>query len=241
MEWIQVAQKRDPDRIFWAQIKNKDWDQTFCTNTHSRLKGWYANVNGSIVNDVSVELSAPTSRFKQSRPKFVLVLRTPVFKWCHLIQCCMFAVHAFWPKLESQRTLQIAPFFRHSLRRSVPPLRLLTLFALRLPIALLSLSLSLSLPYPLHSQAMSAVMRKTSITLPDIGDEAYKIAEGCTRNQILPVNTECVIQSQIRGLVLNSRSHWNPPFLTDVSPVTFPRTTEKPNLRVAWARMFLMI
>jgi hypothetical protein len=69
---------------------------------------------------------------------------------------------------------------------------------------------------------MSAVMRKTSITLPDIGDEAYKIAEGCTGKQILPVNTECVIQSPIRDLVLNSRHHWNPPFLTDVSPVTFP-------------------
>ena len=61
-----------------------------------------------------------------------------------------------------------------------------------------------TLSHPLHSQPMSAVMRKTSITLPDIGDEAYKIAEGCTGNQILPVNTECVIQSQIRDLVLNS-------------------------------------
>jgi hypothetical protein len=51
---------------------------------------------------------------------------------------------------------------------------------------------------------MSAVMRKTSITLPDIGDEAYKIAEGCTGNLTLPVNTECVIQAQILDLVLNS-------------------------------------
>jgi hypothetical protein len=48
---------------------------------------------------------------------------------------------------------------------------------------------------------MSAVMRKTSITLPDIGDEAYKIAEGCTGNKTLPVNAECVIQSQILDLV----------------------------------------
>jgi len=60
------------------------------------------------------------------------------------------------------------------------------------------------LSHSLHSQAMSAVMRKTSITLPDIGDEAYKIAEGCTGNQTLPVNTECLIQSQILDLVLNS-------------------------------------
>jgi hypothetical protein len=74
------------------------------------------------------------------------------------------------------------------------------LFALRLPIAAFPLSLSLSL----YSQAMSAVMRKTSITLPDIGDEAYKIAEGCTRNQTLPFNAECVIQSQTPDLVLNS-------------------------------------
>ena len=78
------------------------------------------------------------------------------------------------------------------------------------------------LSHSLHSQAMSAVMRKTSITLPDIGDEAYKIAEGCAGNQTLSVNTECVIQSQILDLVLNSWCHWNPPFLTDVSPVTFP-------------------
>jgi len=89
---------------------------------------------------------------------------------------------------------------------------------------------SLSLSQSLHSQAMSAVMRKTSITLPDIGDEAYKIAEGCTGNLTLPVNTECVIQTQILDLVLNSWCHWNPPFLTDVSPVIFPELLTKPKL-----------
>ena len=202
----------------------KDWDQTFCTDADSSLRGSYASVNGSIVNDVSVDGSAPTSRIKQSRAQFVLILGTPVFKWCHLIRCCMFAVHAFWPKLESQRTLQIAPFCRHSVRRSVLPLSLLTLFALRLPIALLSLSLSL------HSQAMSVVMRKTSITLPDIGDDAYKIAEGCTRNQTMPYTTECVIQSQTLDPVLNSWCHWNPTFLTYVSPVTFLELLTKQKL-----------
>ena len=89
---------------------------------------------------------------------------------------------------------------------------------------------TLPLSQSLHSQAMSAVMRKTSITLPDIGDEAYKIAEGCTGNLTLPVNTECVIQTQILDLVLNSWCHWNPPFLTDVSPVIFPELLTKPKL-----------
>lgn len=62
---------------------------------------------------------------------------------------------------------------------------------------ILSLSPSCSLhQFSLHSPAMSALMTKTSITSPDTGVEAYKTAEGRTRNQTLPFTRECVIQSQ---------------------------------------------
>lgn len=60
---------------------------------------------------------------------------------------------------------------------------------------IVSLHLSLH-KFALHLPAMSALMTKTSITLPDTGVEAYKIAEGCTRNQTLPFTREWVIQSQ---------------------------------------------
>jgi len=233
MEWIQVAQKRDPERIFWAQIKNKDWDQTFCTNTHSSLRGWYASVNGSIFNDVSADRSARTSRPKQSRPKFVLVLRTPVFKWCHLIRCCMSAVHAFWPKLESQRTPQIAPFCRHSLRRSVLPLRLLTLFALRLPIALLSLSSS-----PLTSYVSSDEENINYLT--------WHWRRGLQHCGGMYWKTDSASQYRMRNSITDPRPCFK---LTTSLESTVPywrlsgdisRTTEKPNLRIVRPRIFLM-
>jgi len=206
----------------WTQIKNKDWDQTFCTNAHSCLGGWYASVNGSIANDVSVERSAPHFQVQAVQGKICFLFQNPSFQVMSLNS----VLHVCGSCLLAEAGVTADPTNCSIL----PPLS-------QAPDAICSPpSHRSTLSHSLHSQAMSAVMRKTSITLPDIGDDAYKIAEGCTGNQILPVNTERVIQSQVLDLVLNSWCHWNPPFLTDVSPVTFPERLKNQS----WLRSILI-
>jgi hypothetical protein len=131
---------------------------------------------------------------KQATQCIFAFLRNCLLQWWHLIPFCMVWFGRSVSHREPNKLLHFAATLTTFNATSQRPDAIFSLPSHRF---ILSRSLH---QFALHSQAMSALMTKTSITLPDTGVEACKIAEGSTRNQTLPLTRECVIQSQTSTL-----------------------------------------